>query len=88
VSFAAITLCVASEQVFSVVSLYVVMDSVRKLLDTSSYTIYICDKLHLVFFPKPQYKISISTTVASRNFVVYNLKIIKSCTSSSPPVTN
>jgi hypothetical protein len=35
VSFAAITLCVASQQVFIVV--YFVIDSVRKLLDTLSY---------------------------------------------------
>jgi hypothetical protein len=36
VSFAAITLCVASHRVFIVV-VYFVIDSVRKLLDTSSY---------------------------------------------------
>jgi hypothetical protein len=36
VSFAAITLCVASRRVFIVVSLYFVIDSVRKLLDTPS----------------------------------------------------
>jgi hypothetical protein len=36
VSFAAITLCVASRRVFIVV--YFVIDSVRKLLDTPSYT--------------------------------------------------
>jgi hypothetical protein len=35
VSFAAITLCVASQRVFIV--LYFVIDSVRKLLDTLSY---------------------------------------------------
>jgi hypothetical protein len=37
VSFAAITLCVASERVLIVVSVYFVIDSVRKLLDTPSY---------------------------------------------------
>jgi hypothetical protein len=37
VSFAAITLRVASQRVFIVVSLYIFIDSVRKLLDTSSY---------------------------------------------------
>jgi hypothetical protein len=37
VSFAAITLCVASERVFIVVVVYFVIDSVRKLLDTPSY---------------------------------------------------
>jgi hypothetical protein len=38
VSFAAITLYVASQRVFiSVVLVYFVIDSVRKLLDTSSY---------------------------------------------------
>jgi hypothetical protein len=33
-SFAAIILCVASQRVFIVVSVYFVIDSVRKLLDT------------------------------------------------------
>jgi hypothetical protein len=37
VSFAAITLCVASRRVFIVVSVYFVIDSVRKLLDTTLY---------------------------------------------------
>jgi hypothetical protein len=37
-SFAAITLCVASERVFIVFVVYFVIDSVRKLLDTLSYT--------------------------------------------------
>jgi hypothetical protein len=40
VSFAAITLCAASQRVFIVVSVYFVIDSVRKLLDTPSY--FIC----------------------------------------------
>jgi hypothetical protein len=38
VSFAAITLCVASQRVFVVVSLYFVINPVRKLLDTPSCT--------------------------------------------------
>jgi hypothetical protein len=38
VSFAAITLCVSSQRVFVVVSVYFVMDSVQKRLDTPSYT--------------------------------------------------
>jgi hypothetical protein len=41
VSFAAITLCVASQRVLIVVVVvvvYFVIDSVRKLLDTPSYT--------------------------------------------------
>jgi hypothetical protein len=37
VSFAAITLRVASQRVFIVVVVYFVIDSVRKLLDTPSY---------------------------------------------------
>jgi uncharacterized membrane protein len=37
VSFAAIILCVASQRVFTVVSVYFVIDLVRKLLDTLSY---------------------------------------------------
>jgi hypothetical protein len=39
VSFAAITLCVASRRVFIVI-VYFVIDSVRKLLDTPSYACY------------------------------------------------
>jgi hypothetical protein len=37
VSFAAITLCVASQRVIAKVSVNFVIDSVRKLLDTLSY---------------------------------------------------
>jgi hypothetical protein len=37
VSFAAITLCAAFQGVFIVVSVYFVIDRVRKLLDTPSY---------------------------------------------------
>jgi hypothetical protein len=43
VSFAAITLCVASQLVFIVVSVNFVSDSVRKILDTPSYVcMYVC----------------------------------------------
>jgi uncharacterized protein YqjF (DUF2071 family) len=37
VSFAAITICVASQRVFIVAVVYFVIDSVRKFLDISSY---------------------------------------------------
>jgi hypothetical protein len=37
VSYSAITLCAVSQRVFTVVSVYFVIDSVRKLLDTPSY---------------------------------------------------
>jgi hypothetical protein len=37
VSFAAITICVASQRVFVVDVVYFITDSVRKLLDTPSY---------------------------------------------------
>jgi hypothetical protein len=46
VNFASITLCVASQWVFIVVSVYFVMDSVRKLLDTSSYVLA-CDRVEM-----------------------------------------
>jgi hypothetical protein len=36
-SFAATTLCVASQRVFHFVVVYFVIDSVRKLLETPSY---------------------------------------------------
>jgi len=37
VNFVAITLCVASQRVFIIVSMYFIIDSVRKLLDTPLY---------------------------------------------------
>jgi hypothetical protein len=44
VSFAAITICVASQRVSIVV--YFVIDSVRKILDTPSYVcMYVCTYL-------------------------------------------
>jgi hypothetical protein len=39
VSFAAITLCVTSQRVIPKVSVYFVIDSFRKLLDTPSYVL-------------------------------------------------
>jgi hypothetical protein len=42
VSFAAITLCVASQRVFIVVNVYFVIESVRKLWDTLSYYMNEC----------------------------------------------
>jgi hypothetical protein len=42
VRFATITACVASGRVFIVVSVYFVIDSVRKLLDTPSYNQVSC----------------------------------------------
>jgi hypothetical protein len=42
VNFAAITLCVASQRVFIVVSVYFFLDSVPKLLDTPSYIVFPC----------------------------------------------
>jgi len=49
VSSAAITLCVASQRVFIVVSVYIVIDSVRRLLDTPliywKIFTFICTKL-------------------------------------------
>jgi hypothetical protein len=41
VSFAAVTLCFASQWVFIFVNLYLVIDSVRKLLDTPSYSLFL-----------------------------------------------
>jgi len=59
VSFASITLCVASQRVFIVVVIYFVIDSVRKLLDTPSYVVSIGRKIsptflmqHNQYFPK------------------------------------
>jgi hypothetical protein len=46
VSFAAITLCVACQRVFIVVSVYFVIDSDRKLLDTPSYVPEIIELVH------------------------------------------
>jgi hypothetical protein len=51
VSFAARTLCVASQRVFIVVSVYFVIDSVRKLLDTFSLSYGLDDRGSRVRFP-------------------------------------
>jgi hypothetical protein len=48
VSFAAITLCVASQRVFVDV-VYFVIDSVRKLLDTPTYITYMYFSIHTSF---------------------------------------
>jgi hypothetical protein len=57
VSFAAITLCVASQRMFIVVSVYFVIDSVWKLLDTPSWFVikgtlvvdsFICTDFHTI----------------------------------------
>jgi hypothetical protein len=38
--FASITFCISSQRVFDVVTVYFVIDSIRKLLDTPSYKAY------------------------------------------------
>jgi hypothetical protein len=48
VSFAAITLLVASQRVFIVVSVYFFIDSVRKLLDRPSYVVQLPASLETV----------------------------------------
>jgi len=57
VSFAAITFYVASQRVFIVVSIYFVIDSVRKLLGTPSYQLYY---ISLLFYSSP-HAISVMT---------------------------
>jgi hypothetical protein len=49
VSFAAITLCVASQRLFIVVRVYFVIDSLRKLLDTPSYLSAVVTEISLVY---------------------------------------
>jgi hypothetical protein len=49
VSFAAVTLCVASQRVFIVVSVYFVIDSIRKLLVTSSYVAHLKHEISSTF---------------------------------------
>jgi len=50
VSFAAITICVASQLVFIVVNIYFVTDSVQKLLNILPYlsSLTSCELLHLL----------------------------------------
>jgi hypothetical protein len=53
-SFAAITLCVASQQVFVFVVVYFVIDSVRKLLDTPSYILHFpCSRFRIINIKLP-----------------------------------
>jgi hypothetical protein len=57
VSFAAITLCVASQRVFIVAVVYFGIDSVRKLLDTPSYR-QTDRRAHLYAFPSCKERIA------------------------------
>jgi hypothetical protein len=59
VTFAAITLCVASQGVFIVVDF--VIDSVRKLLDTSSYSHFLT--LMMMMMKQQRRKIDITNGV-------------------------
>jgi hypothetical protein len=59
VSFASITLCVASQQVFIVVTVYFIIDSVRKLFDTPSYSVL-----------RPVFKFLVKICVVTPNGVV------------------
>jgi hypothetical protein len=54
VSFAAITLCVASQQVFILVVDFVI-DSVRKILDTLSYICIIKSNSEFISFVQHNY---------------------------------
>jgi hypothetical protein len=70
-SFTAITLCVASQQVIQTVSVYFVMDSVRKLLDTPSYAAHttwrcVCTCHHTNSKDKIQH--SLVTNIAQKYF--------------------
>jgi hypothetical protein len=68
-SFAAITFCVASQRVFVVVVVDFVIDSVRKLSDTPSYTEYwahICYQQHWICDADIGIS-SLMTTVKGRN---------------------
>jgi hypothetical protein len=70
VSFATITLCVASQQVLIAVSMYFFIDSVRKLLDTPSY----CYKL--VTRNKAHHNLtSLSTHLDTASLIKYSASI-------------
>jgi hypothetical protein len=69
VSFAAINLCVASQRVFISVSVYFIMDSVRKLLDTPSCVTW------------REFLFRISTTIRHQTVFVINFVYITICVS-------
>jgi hypothetical protein len=77
VGFAAITLCVVSQQVFIVVVVYFVIDSVRKLVNTSSYlvyeNVYVCININLL---GPFYMFLVFLHVWSTNFNIIMYFII------------
>jgi hypothetical protein len=56
VSFAAITLCVASQRVFVVVSIYFFIGSVRKLLESPSYVKICCTMITFSFTGREEHK--------------------------------
>jgi hypothetical protein len=55
VSFAAVTLCVASQRVFFVVVDDFVIDSFRILLDTPSYRLHVLETTKIVFASKSRF---------------------------------
>jgi len=75
VSFAAITLCIASQLVFIVVNVYFILDLVRKLLDTLSYMcvrvcVYaycVCIYVHMYVCMYVCMYVSIATNEAAHN---------------------
>jgi len=84
VSFATITLCVASQRVFIIVVVYFIIDSVRKLLDTPSYIHYltevilpsvqnivgICKQITIIIFYYVSYRL-----VTFRKFIYASIHI-------------
>jgi hypothetical protein len=60
-SFAAVTRFVASQRVFIVVSVYLVIESVRKLLDTPSYVPAASDFIYFMRSYEPLYFVTVNT---------------------------
>jgi hypothetical protein len=73
VSFAVITLCVASQRAIQNVKVYLVIDSVQKLLDTSSY----------VSAPQAEQKINLIFLTHQHIFIVQEITIFLSCVEHS-----
>jgi hypothetical protein len=97
VNFDATTLCIASQQVIPNVRVYFVIDSVRKLLDTPSYTVEKEEQLALQFRVRkmsigfsarrsdyPKIGCSWFSSVTSRQMLAQYLKAVHSRSSLHP----
>jgi hypothetical protein len=74
VSFAAINLCVASQRVIPKISVYFVIDSIRKILYTAS-CVYVCVCVCVVCVCVCKMKVKVKVKLSLRVTIYHTIKI-------------